>query len=432
MSVLSKARWLAVATLAAVAVVVVSGAVRPYGAYAGAGRGWPMKKQGDLWIVETPHYQFETDHDPKAAQLMASHQEALFRELYRRMGKTKAVSGIKRMKVQVFQTRDRYRKALGVESEGSQGLYTGSAIAVWAVPEGIDDLLETLRHEGTHQFVGQFIGNKCPVWLNEGLAVFFQNARFEQGKLVIGQVPMPTVNVLKKAAEQDRLIPMEQMLAMSYKQWGEAVKTKSKQASVQYPQAWSMVHFLEEGENGKYRAPLLQYIYYLSRGLASEQAWKRSFGTNVKAFEQRWRAYIKNLEATEGIPCRMKLKMLGEWVLEAMKKPSLLKDMETLRKVALTGVLGGWTVTLGDVETEITDAESVKDLFRCPLDKSNGDAPSYELVWGEPGEPPVVRCTRHAGVVLETAYEKNAEGGWVVRAISRPVLPGEKKAAAKQ
>lgn len=426
MSVLSKARWLAVAALAAVAVVVVSGAVR------GAGRGWTMKKQGDLWIVETPHYQFETDHGPKAAQLMASHQEALFRELYRRMGKTKPVSAIRRMKVQVFQTKDRYRKALGVKSEGSQGLYTGSAIAVWAAPEGIDDLLEILRHEGTHQFVGQFIGNACPVWLNEGLAVFFQNARFEEGKLVIGQVPMPAVNVLKKAAEQDRLIPMEQMLDMSYKQWGEAVKTKSKQASVQYPQAWSMVHFLESGENGKYRTPLLQYIHYMSRGLASEHAWKRSFGTNVKAFEQRWRAYIKNLEATEGIPCRMKLKMLGGWVLKAMKKPSLLKDLETLRKVALTGVLGGWTVTLGDVETEITDAESVKDLFRCPLDKSKGDAPSYELVWGKPGEPPLVRCTRHAGVVLETAYEKGEEGRWVVRTISRPVLPGDKKGAAKK
>ncbi len=426
MSMLSKARWLAVAALAAVAVAVASGAVR------GAGRGWPMKKQGDLWIVETPHYQFETDHDPKAAQLMASHQEALFRELYRRMGKTKPVSAIKPMKVQVFQTKDRYRKALGAHSEGSQGLYTGSVIGGWAAPEGIDDLLETLRHEGTHQFVGQFIGDTCPVWLNEGMAVFFQNAHFEKGKLVIGQVPMLTLNVLKRAAKEDRLIPLSQMLAMSYEEWAEAVKTKSKQASVQYPQAWSMVHFLERGENGKYRTPLLQYIYYLSRGRASEQAWKRSFGANVKAFEQHWRAYIKNLEATEGIPCRMKLKMLGGWVLKAMNKPSLLKDMETLRKVALTGVLGGWTVTLADVETEITDAESVKDLFRCPQDKSKGDAPSYELVWGKPGEPPRVRCTHHAGVVLETAYEKDEEGRWVVRAISRPVLPGDKKGAAKK
>jgi len=420
MSALVKARSFVPGALAAFAVVVLGGAV------CGAERAWPMKKYGDLWVVETPHYVLETDHDSTAAQVIAGQQEALFRELYRRMGKTRPVGAIERMKVQVYRTEDRYRKALGGKGEGTQGLYTGTALSAWGPPEELDAVLETLRHEGTHQFVGQFIGDTCPVWLNEGLAVFFQNARFDRGRLLIGQVPIVSANILKTALKDGQLMPVSKMLKMSYQQWTDAIKTKSDHADLQYPLAWSMVHFLEEGENGKYRAPFLQYVYYLSRRESSEQAWQRAFGTNTPAFQKQLHAYIKDLKPTCGLTCRAKLGMLGDWVLMATKSPQVLKDMKTFRTAALTGAFGGWTVTVAGVETEITDREGLKDLFRCPHDTSRGDAPSYELVPGKPGEPPVVRCTHHAGVVLETKYVKDDQGNWTTTVISRPASRAER------
>jgi len=415
-----KVRWLGAVTLAALAAVAVGGAVR-------AAAGWPMTRRGDLWFVETPHYEFETDYAPKAAQLLASHQEALFLELYRRMGKTRSAAAIQRMKVYVYQTEDRYRQVMGDGSEGTRGLYTGTAMGAWGSQDDLDETLEVLRHEGTHQFVRQFIGETCPVWLNEGLAVYFQNATFEKGKLVSGQAPMPTVNFLKKALEGDKLMPVALMLTLSDESWRAATRTRSKYASIQYAQAWSMVHFLEAGDGGKYRTPFLQYVYFLSRKASPDEAWQRSFGTNVAAFEKRWKAYIKDLKPTSGISCRTKMAMLGDWVLAAMKQPQCLKDIETFRKVALTGALGGWVVTVGGIETEIADRESMADVFRCPQDPSKGDAPSYELVPGKPGEPPVVRCTHHVGVVLETTYVKDHEGKRRTRVVSRPILPGEKK-----
>jgi len=421
---LRKAGWLGAAVVVAAGVFVAAGWVHA------APRGWPTRKSGDMWIVDTPHYQFETDHEPKAAQLIASHQEALFLELYRRMGKTKPETAIKRMQVRVFTTERQYKQAMGENAEGSQGLYTGSVIGGYAPPDDLERLLETLRHEGTHQFVRQFIGDKCPVWLNEGLAVFFQYAQFEKGVLKIGQVPLMTLNILKKAMDEGKLISMSEMLSMSYDGWSAAVRAKTPRANIQYPQAWSIVHFLEAGDGGKYRTPLLQYIYFLSRGQASDRAWAKAFGTNTPAFEKRWKAYLKELKSTGGINCRMKLRMLGSWALKAQKRPEILKDMETFRTVAVTGILGGFTITLGGVETELKDAESIRDLFRCPDDKSKGDAPSYEIVPDPAGGPSRIRCTRHLGYVLETGYEKDEEGKWSVKVISRPVLPGEKKDGA--
>lgn len=419
---LRKAGWLGVAALAAAGVLVAVAWV-----HAAAARGWPARKSGDMWIVDTPHYQFETDHDAKAAQLIASHQEALFLELYRRMSKTRPETAIKRMQVRVFTTEGRYKQAMGEKAEGSQGLYTDSVIGGYAPPDDLERLLETLRHEGTHQFVGQFVGVKCPVWLNEGLAIFFQYAQFEKGVLKTGQVPLMTLNVLKKAMDDGKLIPMSAMMAMSYDGWSAAVRAKTPQSNVQYPQAWSIVHFLEEGEGGKYRTPLLQYIYFLSRSTASDQAWAKAFGGNIAAFEGRWKAYLKDLKPTGGMKCSTKLRMLGAWAFQAQRRPEILKDMETFRTVAVTGVLGGFTITLGGVETELKDPESIRDLFRCPDDKSKGDAPSYEIVPDPAGGASRLRCTHHSGYILETAYEKGEDGKWGIRIVSRPVLPGDKK-----
>lgn len=421
MSVSPKARLLGAILPAALALAAWGGAV------CGAEHAWPMKKYGDLWVVETPHYVLETDYDSTAAQVIAGQQEALFRELYRRMGKTRPVGAIERMKVQVYRTEDRYRKALGGKGEGTQGLYTGTALSAWGPPEELDGVLETLRHEGTHQFVGQFIGHTCPVWLNEGLAVFFQNARFDRGRLIIGQVPIVSANILKTALKDGKLMPVPKMLKMSYEQWIDAVRTKSDHAALQYAQAWSMVHFLEEGENGKYRAPFLQYVHYLSRQEPSEQAWQQAFGANTPAFQKQLHAYIKDLKPTCGLTCRAKLGMLGDWVLMAAKSPQVLKDMKTFRTAALAGAFGGWTVTVAGVKTEITDREGLKDLFRCPHDTSRGDAPSYKLVPGKPGEMPVVRCTHHAGVVLETKYVKDDDGKWTTTVISRPASRAERR-----
>jgi len=295
-----------------------------------AGRGWPIHKEGDLWAVQTPHYILHTDHDPEVAQLIASQQEALFRELYRRMGKIKPTQMTGRFNIKVFRGQGRYLMELGPGAMGSQGLYMHykDMLAAWGPPEYLEVVLETLRHEGTHQFVMHFIGSDIPIWLNEGMAVFYQHSRFQNGQLELGEVPPERVIRLKEAIKGHKIIHLARMLRMSNLDWLNAVYVGAPHAGLQYDQAWAMVHFLAFAGNQRYRGPFKQFIYYISRGREPYEAWEQTFGTNFTAFEDRWIDYIESLDATENLPCRERLDILGRLMLRAYKKhPEAVKDL---------------------------------------------------------------------------------------------------------
>ena len=99
--------------------VMLAGAVGLATRAGAAGRGWPIRPDGDLLLVQTPHYVLHTDHSPEVAQLIATQQEALFRELYRRMGKIKPTKLTGRFKLKVFKGQARYLQELGPSAIGS-------------------------------------------------------------------------------------------------------------------------------------------------------------------------------------------------------------------------------------------------------------------------------------------------------------------------
>jgi len=392
-----------------------------------AKRGWPIRRELDLWAVQTPHYILHTDHEPQVAQLIAAQQEALFRELYKRMGKIKPHQLTGRFKLKVFKSPARYLQELGPAAFGSQGLYMHSRdlLAAWAPPEHLEVVLETLRHEGTHQFVMHFIGPDVPIWLNEGMAVFYQHSRFKNGGLQLGDVPPKRVIRLKEAIEKHQIIHLSRMLRMSPYEWINAVHTGESHAGLQYDQAWAMVHFLAFAKNQRYRAAFKQFIYHLSHGRDAYHAWEKAFGTNFNAFEQRWVEYIQGLEAFENLPCRDRLEVLGKLVLRAYKKhPEVLKDLSAFRKALGDGTLGDWSMpTEAGLVFSRDDAKSVDLLFHCPADDRRNVETSYELVPPKGDAPPVIRCRHHVGYVLETVYERDSnDGPYDVRIVTKPDL----------
>ena len=385
------------------------------GSGAAAGKGWPMKAEGEFLVVETPHYQVRTDMGADVGQLIASHQEVLFTELYRRMAGNKAGAfAVQRATILIVGSKDKYLALMGPDAKGSQGTYTPvrNQISGWASKDQMDDLLETLRHEGTHQFVQQCIGAKCPVWLNEGLAEFFKHAQFSGGQLTTGQAPIYLVNDLKRAQAENRLIPVQKMLTTTPEAWNATLRQEGPDAYTQYHEAWVMVHFLQGAESGKYRDAFIQYIYYLARGRDSSDAWQKAFGADVAGFEKRLFEYLKDLKSTGGMGCRMNLGFLGFMLLNVREGVDPPKDIATFYQWALEGKLLQWTFTTGSgLKVSTEDPGVMKSFFRCPEDKSKDDEPSYELAPGKPGEPAVVRCRHHVGFVLETAYEKDPKDG---------------------
>jgi len=418
-------RWRGATVL--LAVLMVAAIEAPADA-AVAAKGWPMKQDNAGYtLIETPHYVIKTDMGADAAQMFARHQEALFLELYKRMAGTRAgIVQLPRSTALVVGSKDKYMELMGPEGKGTQGLHEPqkNQISAWGSIDGMDRILEVLRHEGTHQFVLQFIGPKCPLWLNEGLAEFFERAEFVGGQFQVGQVPAYLVRELNIALEENRLFSVPYMLTIEHEAWSEAVKKEGKEGSLQYAEAWAMVHCLQGADNAKYQGAFIQYIWHLGRGRSSKDAWDLAFGGGVAAFEKRFRDYIKELQPTGGRTCRNNLWLLGLLLvaIEGVGKPAPA-DITAFRQLLLDGKLGWWTLPDNKgAELSTKDPDLVKSLFRCPDDTSRKpDAPSYELFPGKTGEPPGIRCPCHAGYVLETVYEKNDAGKLKPKIVSRPV-----------
>jgi hypothetical protein len=400
----------------------------------GAAKGWDVRRQGDLFVIDTPHYQIKTDHEPAVAQNIATHQELVYAELFRRMGRAKAQADVMRYQIYACTSLDRTRQIVDAETSARANFWR-VPLTGYGAPEAIDSLFEVLRREGCRQFLAQFMGETCPLWLAQGMTAYFANGEYAGGKLTLGQAPILPVYSLKKMHKEGKLLPLARVLNMGGQEFSAAAKVESSESHAQVVQTWGIIHFLELADRGKYNAPYFQYLALLARRKTHAEAWPAAFGADLAGFERRWIEYITALEPTCGFDCRTNLKLLGFTILPNLSRFGGCKNMAEARAVVLSGGLSqGWTYTLGNgLQVSAGDVEVIKALFRCPEDKSKGDEPSYDFVIGGRDEAPVIRCNHHAGYIIETSLAEDPAkpGTKLLDVITRPRKPGDAPAKTK-
>ncbi|MDP6381160.1 MAG: DUF1570 domain-containing protein, partial [Phycisphaerae bacterium] len=290
----------------------------------------------------------------------------------------------------------------------SSGIFIGhkNTLASFGAEDRLEHILTVLRHEGFHQFAATFIGRQIPIWLNEGMAVFFENSEWVGGVLKIGLVPVGRLRGLKQARAGGRFIRLSKMLLMSDRDWSDNVRTGADREGLQYAEAWSMVHFLVYGDKGRYRRRLESYIRKVADGKTGERAFREVFAGDVKGFEKRWLAYIDGLKPADYIKCRFKLMVLVQ-LLDATLP---LKDIQAFYDAAIAQKLGKWSFLSPDVpEIRSDDIKAVKNLFRCPNDRQAAKPYSYELE--RKGKSTDIICRHHHGLIYRATLAKNEKSG---------------------
>ena len=141
-----------------------------------------------------------------------------------------------------------------------------------------------VQHEGFHQFAHAVIGGDLPVWLNEGLAEYFGESLFTGDSFVTGVIPPYRLARVKRKLENRRFRSLRDMMTMSSREWSSALDIDN------YDQAWSMTHFLAQGEDGKYQAPFAKFVLDLGHGKEWPDAWQANFGSDEQ-FEEGWRKW---------------------------------------------------------------------------------------------------------------------------------------------
>ncbi|NBV85592.1 MAG: DUF1570 domain-containing protein, partial [Verrucomicrobia bacterium] len=257
----------------------------------------PQLLSANFQRFDSASYTLYTDAPSEDAAEAILRMDKIAAEYRTRLGGLFEVNIRQRMPLVLFSRTEDYR-GFGFDPD-SAGAFTGDALFVSIRRDASGAINErtwrVMQHEGFHQFTSAVIRRSLPPWLNEGLASYFEEAIFTGDGIVSGVVPLKRAQQVAMGIKEGRLASVSSMMTMSQESWN------AKLEGANYDQAWSMVHFLANAEDGKYRVPFLRFLQSLARGTSKERAWAETFG-NGKGFEAKWREYWLKMPLNATLP----------------------------------------------------------------------------------------------------------------------------------
>jgi hypothetical protein len=133
------------------------------------------------------------------------------------------------------------------------------------------DTLILTAHEGWHQYSQTIFREGLPLWADEGIATWMEGHRWPR------DADRPTFNPwrnferfgeLRQAVRDQELISFEELLDGVPQGF---LKDGRSRLLTYYAQVWALIHFLVEGEGGKYRAGLERLVNDAVNGRLSER-----------------------------------------------------------------------------------------------------------------------------------------------------------------
>lgn len=251
----------------------------------------------------TPHYVVTTNVDQKLTDRAAYEMERIYKE-YAAKFRFKGDEQRRRFNVRVFATQEGFSEyaaqTTGTRKEFALGYYAPmyKELILWhqASEEG---LIDTLYHEGFHQFLDYFISD-APAWFNEGLAQYFETAKWVGRGFKLGRSNPDKLQFLKRVVEVKAYVPFKALLQMSHPQFmsqDAAPITGATMTNVHYVQSWSFIHFLIHSHEGKYKWVIRDLYQGLKAGKKSEVVFEAVFGAaRFARIEEAWIEYAKDLK----------------------------------------------------------------------------------------------------------------------------------------
>ena len=304
----------------------------------------PASRAGELRILGTNHYRLHTDLDRSLAEDLGRRMDAMWEEYARRLANFDAPSGTK-FDVYLFSKRKDYLKFTGGQTNNSAGvtMRDRNIVAAFLEGEGRDELRRTLQHEAFHQFACTVIHKDLPPWINEGLAVMFQEGIWTGNSFLLGQVPPRRVRQLKHDVNARRVVDFKTMLSMPHDVWNEVLEKDKLTGGVQYQQAWAMCHMLvyaaDQGKP-KYRARFLDMLQRIHRDVEPMQAFREAFSANIEGFQTRFVQWAKTLQPTQDATLIERQDILADMLIDLGRKGRRFDGLDDFRDYVVR--IGMW------------------------------------------------------------------------------------------
>ncbi|MGB0766236.1 MAG: peptidase MA family metallohydrolase [Phycisphaeraceae bacterium] len=345
-----------------------------------------------LTVFRTEHYRIFTNLSKAETIPFGRHMDALF-EQYERRFRGLGDQPIERMPLYLFETEQQYDRFLqehDIDASHSGGMFFVThrlhGLATWTDARSRRKTFEVLQHEGFHQFAWHAIGPSLPVWLNEGLAQYFEQAVLdEDGRMTLGLTSRPRIERVRLALQQNDALPIDTLTRVTAAQWAGVLRRSPECANLLYAQSWSLAYFLIHGEDGKHQPALIDYLKQLSRGERADDAYFMAFGSDgLQSLAEQWRAFALTQRADDVAEASERLAFLGTGLRLLFEQDETMpKDLDALR-----ATLQRFGFTLRRSEMGVTRRFSADQSAMYRYSRDRGERPFQMLAPSRSDLPP--------------------------------------------
>lgn len=271
-------------------------------------------------IIETPHYRILTTVRPGLlTDRLPGFVEGAIAAYTRALGPLPRPR--ERMDTYVMQNRPQWarltqslmRERAEIYLRIQRGGYAADGRGVY-FDIGLQDTLAIAAHEGWHQYTQTTFADRLPVWLEEGIAAYMEGYRWDtlQNRAhFLGWANVERYDTLRKAREENKLIPLESLLTSEP---ATLLRSAATDPLVYYAQAWALVHWLREGDAGRYRPALEKLLAdaasgrlratvrdrlgdasMLDRRLLNISVFQAYFDRDLAGASARYRAFLEHI-----------------------------------------------------------------------------------------------------------------------------------------
>lgn len=199
---------------------------------------------------------------------------------------------------------------------------------------------EVVYHEYTHLLLAKD-AETMPLWLNEGLAEFYQNTDIHEKDVSMGQPSAENIILLR----QNRLLPLTTLFTVDEK---SPYYHEENKGSIFYAESWALTHYIRMKDAKEGTHVLADYIDLLTQRVDATTAATRAFG-DLKKLEFTLNNYVQQerfLEfkalpmTTEVDPATFKAQPLSPAGTDALRADFLAYNERTAdARALLDGVL---------------------------------------------------------------------------------------------
>lgn len=250
----------------------------------------------DIWInVRSKNFNLIGNAGEKEIRGVATKLEQ-FRETFRLIFPKVKFDAPIQTNVVVFKSASSYKpfkpkRADGKISENVAGYFQAGEdlnYITLSTEGGKQETYGIIFHEYIHFLLNTNLESfNIPPWFNEGLAEYYQTFKIEDDqKAILGDIQPNHLLLL----QQSKLIPLKTFFEIdnySLRQNGNHSR------SIFYAQAWALIHYLNQANDGKNRDGLDKFLNLILNKTEPEKAFQQAFQTDFATMEKTLKKYVE-------------------------------------------------------------------------------------------------------------------------------------------